>query len=111
EGYSQSTVIRSGVGDGVITMDVDGRITSVNAVAEALTGWRRDEAEGLSSDVVFRIATHDGVVGNPVTRALQNERGPGGYDAATLTAKQGATQLVNYSVSPMHVGGAVSGAV
>ena len=112
DGYAQSTVIRSGVGDAVMTIDVNGRITSVNPVAEALTGWRRDEAEGLSSDIVFRIATHDGTtVENPVARALRNETGLGAPDAATLTAKLGATQLVNYSISPMHVGGVVSGAV
>jgi PAS domain S-box-containing protein len=113
DGNTQSTVTRSGVGDAVITVDANGRITSVNPVAEALTGWRRDEAEGLLSGVVFRISAADGTsAGHPVTRALQNERSLGSPHAVTLTAKHGGQQMVNYSVNTMcDVGGAVSGAV
>jgi PAS domain S-box-containing protein len=111
--YAQSTVMRSGMGDAVMTMDAHGCITSVNPVAEALTGWRRDEAEGLSSEVVFRIAAHDGgQLENPVRRALQAKTALQPPDAAMLTAKLGATQLVDYSVSRMHdAGGVVSGVV
>jgi PAS domain S-box-containing protein len=108
DGYAQSTVIRSGAGDAVMTTDAAGRVTSVNPVAEALTGWRNYEAVGLSSDFVFRVGPH---TEDPVTRVLQNEAF-GTPVTATLTARQGATQLVNYSVSPMHdAAGVVSGAV
>ncbi|MBC7772711.1 MAG: PAS domain-containing protein, partial [Pyrinomonadaceae bacterium] len=35
------------IGDGVIATDRDGRVTTMNAVAEALTGWTNEEAAGI----------------------------------------------------------------
>ncbi len=43
------------IGDGVIATDVFGRITSLNKVAEQLTGWADEEAVGLPSADVFTI--------------------------------------------------------
>ena len=34
------------IGDAVITTDVDGRVTYMNAVAESLTGWTQPDARG-----------------------------------------------------------------
>lgn len=41
------------IGDGVITTDGEGRIESLNAVAEALLGWRTDEAKGQPLHGIF----------------------------------------------------------
>lgn len=41
---SQVTLLS--IGDGVITMDVDGRVNSLNPVAENITQWSGSEAEG-----------------------------------------------------------------
>ncbi len=38
------TILRS-IGDGVITADKDGIITSMNPVAEFLTGWTESESK------------------------------------------------------------------
>src|SRR5262245_33834721 len=40
-----SVMLRS-IGDGVIASDLDGRVLLMNSAAEALTGWRRDDALG-----------------------------------------------------------------
>jgi len=42
------------IGDGVITTDLNGTILSINNVAEALTGWTRDEATGRPLAAVFQ---------------------------------------------------------
>ena len=39
-------VTLSSIGDAVITTDVDGRVTYMNAVAESLTGWAQPDATG-----------------------------------------------------------------
>jgi PAS domain S-box-containing protein len=49
-----STTLAS-IGDGVIVTDTQGRITSLNAAAERLTGWTRAEAAGRPFSSVFRI--------------------------------------------------------
>ena len=43
------------IGDAVITTDIDGRVTYLNAVAESLTGWTQPDAVGQPLDSVFRI--------------------------------------------------------
>jgi PAS domain S-box-containing protein len=43
------------IGDGVITTDMVGRVVVLNKVAEALTGWSQDEAQGRPLSEVFRI--------------------------------------------------------
>jgi PAS domain S-box-containing protein len=48
-----SVMLRS-IGDGVIASDLDGRVLLINNAAEALTGWRRDEALGQPLAAVFR---------------------------------------------------------
>lgn len=49
-----SVTLRS-IGDGVITTDVNGNIILMNKVAEELTGWKQNEAEGKNLDSVFTI--------------------------------------------------------
>lgn len=43
------------VGDGVISVDINGRIQFLNPVAEALTGWKLDEAMNQPMGDVFHI--------------------------------------------------------
>jgi PAS domain S-box-containing protein len=60
------------IGDGVITADTSGYVTYMNPMAEALTGWKRQEALGKALVEVFNIIDEDTrrVVQNPVEQAL-----------------------------------------
>lgn len=61
------------IGDGVITTDRDCRIALMNKVAEKLTGWKQDEAEGRPIDEIFHIvdgATRERLP-NPAIRVLE----------------------------------------
>lgn len=49
----QATLIS--VGDGVITCDVQGNVQFMNPVAERLTGWSQQEAQGVQIEEIFKI--------------------------------------------------------
>src|SRR5262245_20305408 len=57
-----STTLRS-IGDAVISTDLHARVTFMNAVAEALTGVRTEDAVGRPLEQVLRLAHEDGVEG------------------------------------------------
>ena len=48
-------VTLTSIGDAVMTMDASGRITFLNPIAQALTGWQADAAVGQPIQSVFRI--------------------------------------------------------
>lgn len=61
------------IGDGVITTDIEGRVTYLNEVAESLTGWSQTEALGQRLERVFQIVSEvtRKPVENPALRALR----------------------------------------
>ena len=66
-------VTLSSIGDAVITTDNAGRVTSLNPVAAALTGWSPDEARGRRLSEVFHIVNEETRerVESPVTKVLR----------------------------------------
>jgi PAS domain S-box-containing protein len=60
------------IGDGVITTDTSGRIMLMNKIAEELTGWTHEEAQGRSLADVFTIINplNRKICENPVALAL-----------------------------------------
>ncbi|MGH8620446.1 MAG: EAL domain-containing protein, partial [Burkholderiales bacterium] len=55
------------IGDGVITTDAEGRIETLNPVAERYTGWTLEEARGQPLAQVYRVV--DDASGEPVPLA------------------------------------------
>lgn len=51
----QALITLRSIGDGVITVDNDQRIECMNPVAEQLTGWREEEAQGKQFKDIFRL--------------------------------------------------------
>ncbi len=61
------------IGDAVVTTDISGMVTNLNAVAESLTGWKVAEAAGKPLQVVFNIINEQSraPVDSPAERALR----------------------------------------
>jgi diguanylate cyclase (GGDEF)-like protein/PAS domain S-box-containing protein len=57
------------IGDAVITTDPQLQITSLNPIAEAMTGWTGSEARGRSIEEIFQL--FDALTGQPVTNPLR----------------------------------------
>jgi PAS domain S-box-containing protein len=100
--------------DAVITTDTDARITSMNAVAESLTGWATAEAVGQPLDAVFRIVneqTRQGVK-DPASRALREGVIVGLANHTVLIAKDNTERPIDDSAAPIRrAGGEVVGCV
>jgi two-component system cell cycle sensor histidine kinase/response regulator CckA len=92
------------IGDAVLTTDAQGRITSMNPAAEALTGWTQREAEGrLVAEVlpVFQAAGHSPPE-HPVVRVLREGVA---LDFANhdryLRTKEGGQRPIDDSAAPI----------
>lgn len=83
------------IGDGVIATDTGGRIMLMNYLAEKLTGWTQDKAQGLpSSEVLHLIEQHAGIrEDNPVETVLKTGR-PVSLPAHTLLLARNGTERV-----------------
>ncbi len=102
------------VGDAVIATDAEGKITVMNPVAEALTGWCQADAAGRPLDEVFRIFNEDTrqPVENPVQRVLREGTIVALANHTLLIARDGTERPIADSGAPIHDGaGAVIGVV
>jgi PAS domain S-box-containing protein len=102
------------IGDAVITTDIRGRVTDLNAVAESLTGWRQQEAVGQPLDAVFRIVNEETrrPVENPATSALRKGVVVGLANHTLLIRKDGSECAIDDSAAPIRNNrGEVSGCV
>ena len=102
------------IGDGVVACDREGRVTSLNSIAEILTGWSRVEAAGRPLEEVFRIinAQTRETAENPVVRALKDGVNVDLANHTALIARDGTEHQIADSCAPiLDASGAVTGAV
>jgi PAS domain S-box-containing protein len=94
------------IGDAVVSTDTEGRVTFMNPVAEALTGWNSSEALGHSLEKIFRIV-HEGTrepAENPVAKALRENRIVGLANHTILMTREGKEIPIDDSASPIRDG-------
>jgi diguanylate cyclase (GGDEF)-like protein/PAS domain S-box-containing protein len=102
------------IADGVICTDNRGKVTYLNAVAEAITGWSRDEASGRAFSEVFRIVdanTREPAL-DPLERAVRDEATVLLARNAVVIRRDGSELAIEDSTAPIRdSGGRVAGAV
>ena len=91
------------IGDAVITTDTAGRITFMNSVAEALTGWTSQEAMQRPVTEVFNIVNESTRrrVEDPVTKVLETGMVSGLANHTMLIRKDGTEMAVDDSGAPI----------
>lgn len=107
-------VTLSSIGDGVLVTDLEGRVTFMNPLAEALTGWQTDQALGHSVLEVFHIIneTSRHEVDCPVGRAIREGVVVGLANPTLLIARDGTERPIADSAAPIrHPDGHITGAV
>ncbi len=96
-------VTLSSIGDGVLATDTAGRITLLNPVAEALTGWPLAEARGRPVTEVFRIIHEQtrAPVPIPVEKVLATGEVQDLANHTALLARDGTERAVADSAAPI----------
>ena len=91
------------IGDAVIATDMEGRITFMNAVAEALTGWMSGEAAGKPVEEVFKIIneTTRQQVDSPVAKVIREGTIVGLANHTILLRKDGTEAPIDDSGAPI----------
>ncbi|MGI6622072.1 MAG: PAS domain S-box protein [Acetivibrionales bacterium] len=91
------------IGDGVITTDIEGRITFMNRVAGDLTGWDHREARGQSIDTVFKIIDKNTntPMESPFLTTIETGEKSGLKRSTVLVSKDGNEYYVSASSSPI----------
>ena len=91
------------IGDGVITTDLKGRVTRMNAVAAELTGWSSFEAIGTHLDEVFRLQNEDTkqLLGAPLERILREGKTVELPSRTVLIGRDGKERAIADSGAPI----------
>jgi PAS domain S-box-containing protein len=102
------------IGDAVIATDAHARITLLNPVAEALTGWSSADALGRPLHDVFVIVNEETrqSAANPVDRALRDGTIAALANHTILVSKDGRELPIDDSAAPVRADdGRIAGAV
>jgi diguanylate cyclase (GGDEF)-like protein/PAS domain S-box-containing protein len=114
EEKERAQVTLNSIGDAVLSCDVAGRVTYLNKVAERLTGWTGEKAEGRPIEDVFRIvdATTRAPIPSPMAMAIREDRTVLLAPNSVLIRDDGVEAAIEDSAAPIHDRhGRVTGAV
>jgi PAS domain S-box-containing protein len=94
------------IGDGVIASDPDGRVTYMNAHAEALTGWTSHAATGRALADVFRSINEKTrqPVENPADLVIRSGHVAGLANHTLLISRDGTQRPIADSAAPIRDG-------
>ena len=114
EEHERLSVTLSSIGEGVMTIDTDGRVTLLNKIAEQLTGWSQGQVLGRPLRDVFCLLDDPRGAMRPsaVEEALHGNRVVNRARLTVLASQNGAEYLIAESGAPIHdLHGKVIGAV
>jgi len=94
-------ILFDSIGDAVITTDSQGRVTRMNQVAVALTGWDEKDAAGRPIEEVFRVGTTEGHVPSPVREVLRTGRVVALAEHSSLFVRDGRELAIDDSAAPI----------
>lgn len=110
----RASVTLNSIGDAVLSTDISGNVTYLNVVAEQMTGWSCQEAQGKPLNEVFQII--DGATRepsrNPMALAIETGKTVG-LSANCVLIRRDRTEIsIEDSAAPIHDrSGSITGAV
>lgn len=110
----RAQVTLNSIGDAIISIDIAGNVTYLNAVAESMTGWSRLEAAGRELQEVLKIVdgeTREPAL-NPLALAMLHDKTLGLSANCVLIRRDGFESAIEDTAAPIHDRrGQVTGAV
>ena len=99
----RAEVTLNSIGDAVLSTDIEGKITYLNAVAERMTGWGREEAYSRPLGEVFRVIDKNTgeTARDPLEFALQQDRTVGLTTNTMLVRRDGLESAIEDSAAPI----------
>jgi len=103
EQREQLHITLASIGDAVIAADSQGRVTFLNPVAVALTGWTEAEALGQDITTVFSIVNEHTrqVVDTPITKVIREGTVVGLANHTLLMTRDGVEHPIDDSAAPI----------
>ena len=105
--HATARAILASISEAVIATGVSGTISTINAEAEHLTGWSRQQALGLPMSDVFRLIDIDKrtPIECPTLTAIRENRAIRVESDALLISRDGREFIVEVSAAPVHEDG------
>lgn len=100
--------------DGVVTVDMEGRVIYINKIAEQLTGWTNEKASGRMLRDVYHVVDEQSLEGSDdlVSRCLRERSSVSGNSNRVLIRRGGWEFIIQDTATPVHdIDGELTGAV
>lgn len=113
-GPDQALMTLDSIGDAVISVDIEGRVSYMNPVAQRMTGWPLPEALGRPLPEVLHVidATSRQPALNPLAYAIRDDMPTALGEHSVLVRRDGQESAVEDVATPIHdQQGRVTGAV
>ncbi|MCG8603789.1 response regulator [bacterium] len=96
-------MILKGIHEGVITTDIQGKITLMNEEAEKLLGWSLEQLKGKPLREIFQIVDEPALktTSNPVDQILATHKMSALLNHTFLKIKGGKDRFIEYSSAPI----------
>lgn len=101
---SRAAIALNSISDAVICTDVKGAINYLNIAAEKITGWTREEANGIPISKVFKIINSKTrkTIESPVSIVLRSNKSRVLPEDTVLITRYGNELAIEDSTSPIH---------
>jgi PAS domain S-box-containing protein len=92
----------TGIADAVVTIDLIGRVTSLNPAAAELLGWTDRNLRGELFSDLFHVLKQDRTpIENPATLVLRDENMPRATRRHLLIGRDGSERHIDYTATPL----------
>lgn len=101
--HARAEITLNSIGDAVISVDLQGRVDYLNAAAEKITGWPREQACGRPATEILHILDGAGQpIPDPIECVLQSNRLSRMTGEFVLVERHGRHVPIEDSAAPIH---------